>query len=253
MKLIDKYMVLLLVLVIFLTACTKKSISGSYDAQASVYFLYGVNSVYEGTIDSLNYSFVEKQSAVQQDTIWFATRITGSTTAYDRAISLLPETNGTTAVAGVHYKLLPYTMPKNSFQTNVGIVLIRDASLRDTSYTLTLSIRPNEDFPVLMKDTLMADGAYYDRNRIKIVFTDRLIKPANWDTYLIIFFGAYSNTKFRFIASVLGVSSFPTTGANAVGYPTMQYYQNTVRNALLAYNAANGALIDENGNPVVIP
>lgn len=253
MKLINKYVAILVLPALFLIACTKKNISGAYNAQASVYFLYSVNSVYAGTIDSLNYSFVEKKSTVQQDTIWFATRITGNPASYNRVINLLPVEAGTTAVPNVHYKLLPYTMPQNSFQTNVGVVLIRDASLRDTSFTLTLSIRPNEDFPVLMKDTLMADGAYYDRNRIKIVFTDRLIKPANWDTYLIIFFGAYSDTKFRFIASVLGVSSFPTTGANAVGYPTMQYYQNTVRNALLAYNAANGPLIDEHGNPVVIP
>ncbi|PUZ26754.1 protein of unknown function [Chitinophaga costaii] len=243
----------ILVLLLFLTACSKIDISTSYKGQESVYFIYNINDVYSGGIDSITYTFVDKASTVTQDTVWLPVRIAGNTTTYDRAIKLAVVANQTTALPNTQYKLLDYNMPGNAFATRLGVVLLRDASLQDTSATLTLGLQPSADFPVLMKDTLMGDGAFYNRNQVRIIFNDRLIKPGNWDTYLVIFFGTYSETKLRFIASVLGVSTFPSSGPNALGYPTLQYYQNTVRNALLEYNANHAALTDENGNPVVIP
>ncbi|SFD08875.1 protein of unknown function [Chitinophaga sp. CF118] len=242
-----------LLVILFLTACSKDQISESWNGQQSVYFIYNTNAVYSGGIDSVSYTFVEKSSTVSQDTVWLPVHITGNQSGRDRAIDLAVVANKTTAIADVHYRLLSYNMPKDSFTTRLGIVLLRDVSLRDTSVVLTLSLQPGKDFPVLMKDTLMADGAYYNRSQARIIFTDRLIKPGNWDSYLVIFFGAYSETKLRFIASVLGIATFPSEGPNALDYPTLQYYQNAVRNALLAYNTENGPLIDENGNPVVIP
>lgn len=244
---------MLLVPACLLGACTKQKIAAGTHAQASVYFIYKTGYGSNDNVDSLNYTFVGKSDTVMTDTIWLAVRITGNTADHDRAIDLAVVNAGTTAVQGVHYKLLHYVMPKDSFQTNLGVVLLRDPSLLDTSVALNLQLKPSADFPASMKDTLMDDGRFYTRNNLRIIFTDRLIKPNNWDTYLVVFFGAYSETKFRFITGVLGVSSFPNTGPNAVKYPQMQYYQNVVRNALVAYNAEHGPLIDENGNAVVIP
>ncbi|SHL97224.1 DUF4843 domain-containing protein [Chitinophaga sp. CF418] len=242
-----------LLVILFLTACGKDEISGSYNGQQSVYFIYNTNAVYSGGIDSVSYTFVEKSSTMRQDTVWLPVRITGNASDHDRAIDLVVVADKTTAIADVHYRLLSYNMPKDSFTTRLGIVLLRDVSLRDTAVVLALSLQSSKDFPLLMKDTMMADGTYYNRSQARIIFTDRLIKPGNWDSYLVTFFGAYSETKLRFIASVLGIATFPSSGPDALGYPTLQYYQNAVRNALLAYNADNGPLIDENGNPVFIP
>ncbi|WP_176842482.1 DUF4843 domain-containing protein [Chitinophaga filiformis] len=239
----------LLLLILLITACNKDEISEGFSGQQSVYFIYSANAVYSGGIDSLNYTFVEKNSSIAQDTAWLPVRISGHTSDYDRIIDLAVVPEKTTAIADVHYRLLPYKIPKDSFGTRLGVVLLRDVSLRDTAVVLTLRIQPGKDFPVLMKDTLMGDGAYYTRNQARIIFTDRLIKPDNWESYLTYFFGEYSETKLRFISAVLGVATFPED----LTYPTLQYYQNAVRNALLVYNAANGPLIDENGNPVVIP
>ncbi len=243
----------LLTLLVVLTACSKAEISESYTGQQSVYFIYNTNAIYSGGIDSVNYTFVEKNSTVTQDTVWLPVRITGNAADHDRAIDLAVITGKTTAVKDVHYKLLDYHMPGKSFTASLGVVLLRDASLRDTSLVLSLHLQPNAEFPELMKDTLMGDGTYYSRNQVRIVFTDRLTKPGNWDAYLVNFFGLYSEVKLRFIASVLGISTFPSSGPDALSYPTLQYYQNTVRNALLEYNAQHGPLTDENGNPVVIP
>lgn len=234
---------LLLLLLVF-TACSKEEISSDYKGEQSVYFIYNANAVNSG-IDSLSYTFVEKNSSVIQDTVWLPVRIGGKTADHDRQIDLAVVADKTTAIADVHYRLLSYSIPKDSFSTSLGVVLLRDSSLRDTAVVLTLNLQPGKEFPAQMKDTLMADGTYYNRQQARIIFTDRLIKPSNWESYLVTFFGAYSETKLRFIASVLGVATFPSN----LGYPTLQYYQNAVRNALFV----NGPLIDENGNPVVIP
>jgi len=237
----------------FLGACKKEDIAAGTDARASVYFIYRTSLTGSDNVDSLNYTFVGKSDSVKKDTIWLAVRTSGNVADHDRAIGLVAAGAGTTAVEGVHYKLLQYTMPKDSFQVNLGVVLLRDPSLLDTSVVLNLQLKPSTDFPVLMKDTLMDDGMFFVRNSLKIIFTDRLIKPSNWDTYLVNFFGSYSEVKFRFITGVVGRSSFPNSGPGALNFPTLQYYQNIVRNALVEYNAEHGTLIDENGNAVVIP
>jgi len=248
-----RLILLLLVPACLLCACTKQKIAAGTSAQASVYFIYTTAYGSNDNDDSVNYTFVGKSDTVKMDTIWLAVRIAGDTADHDRPIDLTAIGAGTTAVEGVHYKLLNYTMPKDSFQTNLGIVLLRDPSLQDTSYVLDLQLKPTPDFPGSIKDTLMDDGRFISRSSIKIIFTDRLIKPNNWDSYLITFFGAYSNVKFRFMTDVLGVSSFPSSGPNALKFPQLQYYQNVVRNALVDYNALHGPLIDENGNAVVFP
>ncbi|MGN6421344.1 MAG: DUF4843 domain-containing protein [Pseudobacter sp.] len=234
-----------------LTACKKDEISTASSASAAVYFIYDV--MRPVNIDSISYTFVEKSSTVVTDTLWLPVRVSGDVADKDRPVNLVADNAGTTAEKDKHYKLLNNVIPKGSFTARLGVVLLRDASLQNNSVALNLRLQPSEDFPVLMKDTLMDDGRYYGRNKVKIIFTDRLLKPDNWESYLITFFGAYSNVKFRFITGVLGVSSFSTTGPKPVNYPRMQFYQNTVRNALLEYTTANGPLIDENNNVVVIP
>lgn len=246
-----KYTIIYIALLGLLASCKKDEISATSEAAPGVYFIYDTDRPVN--IDSVSYTFVEKASTVVTDTIWLPVRISGDIADHDRGINLVAVNEGTTAVKDKHYKFLNYTMPKGSFTTRLGVVLLRDASLLNTSVALNLQLQPSSDFSTLMKDTLMGDGRYYSRNKIRIIFTDRLLKPDNWESYLIAFFGSYSNVKFRFITGVLGVSTFSTTGPNPVNYPKMQFYQNTVRNALLEYTTANGPLVDENGNEVVIP
>lgn len=247
-----KHVILYLSFFSLLVACKKDEISSSFDAASGIYFVYNV--VRPGNIDSIGYSFAEKSSTTLSDTLWLPVRISGGVTDHDRVINLVADPSGTTAVQDKHYKLLDYVLPKGSFTTQLGVVLLRDASLLEESVVLDLHLQPSADFGTLMKDTLMADGRFYSTSKVKIIFTDRLLKPDNWDSYLLTFFGPYSNVKFRFISGLLGVSSFLTTGANPVNFPLMQFYQNTVRNALAEYALENGGpLLDENDNIVVIP
>jgi hypothetical protein len=233
----------------WLSSCSKDKGAAPFSAVPSVYFIYRSNA----SMDSLTYTFVEKAATVTIDTVWLTVRVAGSTAANDRGITVNTVSATTTAVEGTHYKLLPYRMPKDSLQTRLGVVLLRDASLRDKQVELTLTLAPSADFPVLMKESIMADGIYYSRNKVRILFSDKLIKPANWESNLASFFGAYSETKFRFMTGILGRSSFPTSGTGALKFFDLQYFQTTVRNALVTYTAANGPLIDEKGQTVVFP
>src|SRR3569833_3200590 len=94
--------------VCFLSACTKQNIPAGSDAQESVYFIYSMGFGGLNNFDSLNYSFVGKSDAVKMDTIWLTVRTSGRTADHDRTIDLSAVGAGTTAVQGVHYKLLPY-------------------------------------------------------------------------------------------------------------------------------------------------
>lgn len=241
------------VLAFLVASCSKEKDAITFDGDPAVYFIYSTYASSSSNMDSISYTFVEQALDVEADTLWLPVRISGGVSDRDRRVSLVAEASATTAQAGVHYKLPEYIIPKDAFETRLGVVLIRDASLKDQEKVLTLRITPTEDFPATMKETVMADGIYHSRNVIRIKFSDRLLKPANWESGLLNFFGSYSDVKFRFIAGTLGRSSFPTTGTGALKYPDLQFYQTTVRNALVAYNTANGPLIDENGQVVVIP
>lgn len=241
---------LLFITSIAMSGCKKAAIAAGSVAPASIYFIH---RYYDENIDSLNYSFVLKDSTVHQDTIWLPVRIGGQVADHDRPVNLVVLSSGTTAVAGKHYRLLNYSIPRGAFSGNLGIVLLRSADLQDTMVTLTLQLQPNSDFPVMMKDTIMADGSDKSRSQYKISFTDRLIKPSNWDQFLVYFFGTYSEVKFRFIVDVLGVASFPSSGPDAIGIGQIFYYQSAMENAIASYNAIHGPLYDEFGNAVTFP
>lgn len=245
--------IIITALTICFTACSREEDPVSFSAKPAVYFIYSTYATTETNMDSISYTFLEKASTVEKDTIWLPVRISGDAMETERNYSIVAVNDKTNATVDVHYKLLNYTIPGGSFDARAGVVLLRDASLRTQEKVLTLRIQPTEDFPELMKETMMADGRYHSRNQIKIIFSDRLTKPANWETGLVNFFGAYSDVKFRFIAATLGRSTFPTSGTNALKFFELQYFQTAVRNALVTYNAANPTLVDEKGQPVVFP
>lgn len=251
MKQIVRCLYILLPLAFGLAAgCKKENIFAEGNYQDAVYFAH---SSYDQSIDSLSFTFISQPDSVKLDTIWLPVRIAGKTATRDRQITMTVVDTATTAVAGTHYKLLDYHMPKDSFVTNLGIVLYRTADLQDTAVQLTVQLQPNSDFPVLMKDTTSANGRLVTDNVYHIRFSDQLIKPTNWDSFLVYIFGTYSKVKYRFIIDVTGRTDFPISGAGALAYAQLLYYQGIVKTALGDDEAKNGTMYDEHGNPVTIP
>lgn len=242
--------ILLPVALLWSTGCKKENISAEGTYQDAVYFAH---SSYDQNIDSLSFSFISLPDSVKLDTVWLPVRIAGKTTSRDRQITLTVVDTATTATAGTHYKLLDYHLPKDSFNTNLGIVLYRTADLQDTVVQLTVQLQPNSDFPVQVKDTTSANGRLVTDNVYRIRFSDQLIKPTNWDSFLVYLFGTYSKVKYRFIIEATGRTDFPISGAGALAYAQLLYYQGVTQTALGDYESKHGTLYDENGNPVTIP
>jgi hypothetical protein len=76
-------------------------------------------------------------------------------------------------------------------------------------------------------------------------------RPLNWDD-LTEFFGGYSDVKFRFIISTLGIAEFTYLDAGGMTWGVMYNYRLLLAEALAAYNAAHptAPLTDENNQLV---
>ena len=82
---------------------------------------------------------------------------------------------------------------------------------------------------------------------LTIAWNDKITKPGNWED-LTEFFGDYSETKYRFIISTLGVSQFTYGEAEGMTWGEMWNYRLRMVAALEEYNATHSEnMKDENG------
>ena len=88
---------------------------------------------------------------------------------------------------------------------------------------------------------------------LTIVWNDKITKPSNWDD-LTEFFGEYSEVKYRFIITTLGVSLFPYGENNGPTWGQMTDYRLRMAAALEAYNVdpanPDRPMKDENGGTI---
>lgn len=135
------------------------------------------------------------------------------------------------AVPGVHYVPLEdceASVDPMKSGAKIGIILLRDESLRTQECRLSVKVMPNEYFQLGIPTALTAT----------IIFSDKLIQPSTsyWNRVKT-YFGAYSERKHRFINSVFGVDmndewikEITTVIAN------LQFYQTTLQDHLKEYN-----------------
>jgi len=190
-----------------------------------------------------------------QDTIKIPMLISGDSTAYDREIlaEVVQDTN-TTSPADL-YKVLPGKVERGKFSGMLPVVVIKPESgiLNDTIFQIELRLVPSEDFT----DLRMGRRTYI------ISFTNKIIRPANWQ-WLSYYFGTYSTNWWEKIMEWTGKSSLPyypnhpdqETWNMPLG--EVQAYQSMVRLKLQEYNRSDqGPLIhrdgDKKGQLVVMP
>lgn len=236
-----------LIAVLLLLGCAKDE-RLLFDEQASVYFgpkVDGPSLV--GIEDSLNYSFAFRTEDFVRDTFYVHCRITGLPVDRDRRINIVADENAD-AKLGYHYEILESIIPAGKYDNSVPIVLHRRPGLRDSTVTALLRIEDSEDLLAGYND-IGTGPVYrnkYPRREFKFTITDRLVKPANWDSSWLPVFGTYSEVKIRFISNATDFTDW--TG---VVYPQdRNFIVQTAYYALYAYEQENGDLIDENGNPV---
>lgn len=235
------------------TACEENE-RMPYSGDPSVYFYERMLSaaviidVYDKT-----YSFADKASTLQEDTVYVKAKLMGYTADKDRTFkaivvgdsSAVAEENDT-----VFYKVLDGVIKAGEIEGYLPVVVYRTTRIKENTLQITLKIVDSEanDLKAATPGNLI----------FTVYWADKLIKPANWDASLAYFFGTYSDTKYQFIIDVLGISQFDIyTRFNTTGiYTTADMYDfaNRLKEALRTYNAAHDPdLTDETGALVTFP
>lgn len=208
---------LLLLLTAMLGSCEKDL--PLYDEQVSRINFYYPNVTTEtmdSTLTRTAYSFVFDAEDVKADTVWLEVETMGFVADHDRAVKLVQvDTTANNAVPGKHYVAFDdpslaayYQIPAGMARAKLPVVLLRDASLKDTSVVLKIQLAANENFQ---------PGYPVYQTRV-ITFSDRLSEPSawskpryydpnypEWGTYtLSVYFGAYGPVKHRFLIETTG-------------------------------------------------
>jgi len=216
-----------------------------------------------------SYSFIYGGDDVQRDTVWFEVETMGFVADYDRPIALQQlDTAAYNAVPGKHYMAFDdaslkdyYVIPAGKAKTKIPVVILRDATLKDTTAVLKFGFKDNEYFtsgyPVLQTRVL--------------TFSDRLSQPSNWTKQyeypgyagfyvsLSNYFGDYGPVKHQFLIEQTGktwdddyIESLMTGDFSYLQY-LMQKMQ-SVLDELNAERAAQGLdpLAEADGTLVVI-
>lgn len=151
------------------TAC-KENAPMRYNSPDNVYFDFDDEKTADR--DSVLYTFAYTPD-VTTDTVLIPVRIAGKRVSKERHfnVTILPTT---TAVSGKHYEPLQsfYTIAADSGKAYIPFIIYNtDAELQNKSVATYMQLTASEDFGVTI-DTLI---------KAKIVFSNRLEKPAWWD------------------------------------------------------------------------
>jgi hypothetical protein len=155
-------------------------------------------SLTTATADSItNYTFVYEPQTKQEDTLWLELFTTGFITDYPRPVALrqLP-VDTLQARPGVHYVALDdprvaasYVIPAGESRARIPIILKRDTSLAETTYSLTLGLDENEHFK----------PGFVENRKMQITISDILVKPAIWASIWDMIFATYGPVTHRFM------------------------------------------------------
>ncbi|MFT4093527.1 MAG: DUF4843 domain-containing protein [Niabella sp.] len=232
-----KYISVIIIFLLLFSSCKKDEIK-SYDGSEGISFYIG-----QYDADSLSYSFAFSFTPKTRDTVFIKMRVTGAAKDYDRTISVKAAA-GSTAREGVDYILPEVALPADSLTINYPVIVLNSAEMTTQTFRLITEVVPNEDFEqgAIGQEV----GLTYNVKNIKLDITNRIVEPSYWSSVASVF-GTFSQTKFQFMVEVTGLTDFSFDAIGIDGYYNLPV---KLRNALAAYEAVNGPLIDEFGNRV---
>jgi hypothetical protein len=222
-----------------LTLACKKQDVATYGGDNSITFYRGR---YEN--DSLSYSFAFSITPKQKDTVFLKMRVQGPAVDYARTVSVKAAA-GTTARENVDYQLSDAKVPAGALTLMYPVVLLNSPEMLTKTYRLVVEVAPNKDFTTGGFGAEIT-GETIALKSVKIDVSNRIVQPTYW-TSVQGSFGPFSVAKFKFMIQVTGLTDFSDEAIGVDGYYNLPV---KLSNALVAYEAANGPLIDENGNRV---
>lgn len=176
----------------------------TYQGQASIYFQDVARPTWPLPDSSVvAFSFIDATDSIQPLVIAASGIPADQDRPYKISIS-----DKSTAVEGVHYKILNQPLRIKAQKTNdtVWIHWQRTADLLVHPVELELSLQPNDHFAVNMMDQLLnpTTGATKSYTRHRIITHDIIARPTNW---MDGFTGPFSRKKFLLMVEVLGISN----------------------------------------------
>lgn len=154
----------------------------------------------------INYSFQYVAEDIVEDTVWVKVTTMGFPADRNRSLELMQISVGNKkeedAVAGKHYvpfddaelKAKCYYIPANAVEAKIPIVVKKDESLATKSVSLKVTFKENEEFKL----------GYIERSTVKVIITDMLVKPNNWNYFMEHFFGFYGQIKHKLMIDTTG-------------------------------------------------
>lgn len=204
------------------------------DSQARLNFDY---TQYPG--GRVNYSFVFNSSK-QRDTVWIQLNTMGFLSDEDRPFELQQiESGDHDAVPGKHYvafddeSVKKYMfVPAHQNYARVPIIVLRDASLNDATYTLNISVKPNDFFQT----------GYFAESSMTVNITNQLSKPTAWQSAMNWYFGQWGPVKHQFMIDVTG-KKWDDAFINQIqgDFDLVNYYISKLDKALNAENQRRAA------------
>jgi hypothetical protein len=258
--------VCIVVVLLLLTACSKKGIQ-SYQQDARLYFR--IPGEYDSTLsrDSLVYSFLFKTNtyntvnkAAQWDTVVFEADIMGSPMPTNRVFAFNIDTvkGATTARRGratdigtvdtVDYVLLDSVVYAGMFKAKARIAIHNPLPSMSTVLPmpggaaapptiikrLQLSVKANSNFGVGYANYLDTNyKANVKSSRAVIVWSNKFLLPDTWTvtSNYSSAFGGFSQNVMGLLRDSLGFKALP----NQSNYEQMKYYNQLLRNAYNNY------------------
>ena len=193
--------ILPIVALMFAPSCEEKIPTWSGEDRVNIFLLTGLPTQPDTT---QYFTFVFETPETTQHIIYVRINTEGMIRDYPRAVTLGQMSSGgdNDAVPGVHYVAFDdpqvkdlYVIPAGAQTTLFPIVLLRDPSLKESTKTLRIEIRPNEHFQ---------RSATRGWSHRQLVFSDRLYKPRAWDEpgEVTTYFGVYGQAKHLFMITV---------------------------------------------------
>lgn len=186
----------------------------TYSGEDFIYF--------DGTTDSVFFSYAYVDGSVQRDSLWVWIRASGAVTDYNREVRVkVTETNG---VEGVDFMAVPesYTLEAGHTFVAALVELLRPAALKQEEKYLILELEENNDFKLMWPSQPLKTNMdkRYSKIRYKIVFSEILnTPPKGWsDTY----FGIFSVKKLDKMCGELNMTRLQFNDASFIN-PRREY------------------------------
>lgn len=233
----NKILITCAILVCVLGSC-KKTETPVYERKNGVYFQL-FTTHFDKDKDTISFSFVRYAEQVTTAKVDVRVNLQGIPMDHDRKFIMAVDKERSTAVEGVDFEPLEpfYTIAAGEYYTLVPVTLIRTPKQKDEQIMITFTLQETEDL----------EQGLRERQHAVIKYTDRLMKPIYWDTYVGTW-GEWSQVKQLTAERVLGWE-FPQTREeftsqpfNAIMYAGANYMNNWFK---------ENVVYDENNNRIM--